>query len=304
LLKQGASWFVDGASGLAKKLDVSELAIGLTVVAFGTSAPELVVNSFASFKGNDEIVLGNIIGSNIFNLFVILSIAGIITPLRVKSSTAWREIPFSFFALAILFILANDSLILCRDDSTINRLDSILLLIFLILFILYVFKQLKNERKGIKEEQKEITTIKIAILVASGLTGLILGGKLVLDNAVKLATQLNVSEKIIGLTIVAAGTSLPELATSVIAAIKKSSDLAVGNIIGSNIFNILFILSVSSLIKPIRFNTSFNFDIVLLAGGTLLLYIAMYSGQRKQIDRWEALVLLASYLIYMLYLLF
>jgi cation:H+ antiporter len=303
LLKQGASWFVDGSAGLAKKLNVSELAIGLTVVAFGTSAPELVVNSFASLNGNDEIVLGNIIGSNCFNLFVILSIASLIAPLHVKSSTAWREIPFSFIALVILVFVANDSFIFNRNNSVISRIDGLILLVFFTFFIFYVFIQLKNENKIIEEKTNDLADYKIALLIAVGLAGLVIGGKLVLDNAVKLATQLHVSEKVIGLTIVAAGTSLPELATSIMAAIKRSSDIAVGNIIGSNIFNILFILSVSSLIKPVRFNESFNVDIILLAGGTLILFLAMYTGKKKQIDRWEALVLLVGYLAYIVFLL-
>jgi len=297
-LKQGASWFVEGSAGLARKLKVSELSIGLTVVAFGTSAPELVVNVFASFQGNDEIVLGNIIGSNCINLFVILSIAGLITPLTVKSSTAWKEIPFSLFAIVILFLLANDHLVSDRFNSMLGRIDGFIMLLFFSLFIIYVFRSLKQEVTVQNKSYSELANYRIVLFIVAGLAGLIAGGKLVLDNAVKLALELGLSEKIIGLTIVAAGTSLPELATSVMAAIRRNNDIAVGNIIGSNIFNILFILSISSLVKPVRFDPSFNFDIYVLGGGTLLLLIAMFTGKEKRLDRWEALLLLCGYIAY------
>jgi cation:H+ antiporter len=302
LLKQGASWFVDGSAGLAKKLNVSELAIGLTVVAFGTSAPELVVNIFAVTNGNDEIVISNVIGSNLFNLFVILSLAGLIIPLNVKSSTAWKEIPFSFFALLMMFVLANDRFIFNHTHGVISRTDAAIMLMFFVLFILYVYKQLKKEHRETEKINTALANYKIALLILIGLAGLIAGGKLVLDNAVKLAQLLQLSEKIIGLTIVAAGTSLPELATSIVAAAKRSSDIAVGNIIGSNIFNILFILSISSLVRPVRFDPSFNLDIYILAGGSALLFIAMYTGRRRRIDRWEAMVLILMYGIYMVYM--
>jgi cation:H+ antiporter len=234
---------------------------------------------------------------------VILSIAGLIIPLEVKSSTAWKEIPFSFAALSIMFILTNDRLIFNHKDSEISRFDGIILLLFFLLFILYVYKQLKNEDKVPDNLNTELANYKIALLIIIGLAGLIAGGKLVLDNAVKLAQQLHLSEKIIGLTIVAAGTSLPELATSIIAATKRNSDIAVGNIIGSNIFNILFVLSVGSLVNPIQFDVSFNLDMFVLAGGTVLLFVAMYTGHRKRIDRWEALVLILIYIIYTSYIL-
>ncbi len=298
LLQQGAAFFVKGSSGLARKFHVSELAIGLTIVAFGTSAPELVVNSFASLENNYEIVFGNIIGSNIFNLFIILSIVAIIAPMKVQSSTAWKEIPFSFFALILLFLLANDKLVFHRNISWLSRFDSFIMLIAFILFLLYVFKQLKYDTNSTHAEKGIDKTGIIIALIILGLTGLVLGGKLVLDNAVKLALELGMSEKLIGLTIVAAGTSLPELATSIVAAIKKNHDIAVGNIIGSNIFNILFILPASSLIRPLLYNPGFNRDIGFLAGGTVVLFIAMYTGRRMQIDRWEALVLLISYVAY------
>jgi cation:H+ antiporter len=300
ILIKGADWLVEGASALAKKFGISNLAIGLTIVAFGTSAPELVVNSFAAFNGSFDIVFGNVIGSNNFNLFLILGIAGIITPLTVQSSTVWKEIPISFFAILLLFFLTND--FFTPDLNILSRMDGALLAIMFGLFLLYVYKQLKTENAENNEVQKNYSNFKIWVFIIVGLSILVLGGKIVVTNAVLLATTLGVSDKIIGLTIIAAGTSLPELATSVVAALKKNNDIAVGNIIGSNIFNIFLILSVSSFIRPIEFNTVFNTDLYILAGGTIFLFIAMFTGKKKKLDRWEAALLLAAFIGYMSFL--
>lgn len=296
LLIKGADWFVDGASALARKYRVSDLAIGLTIVAFGTSAPELVVNTLASFQGHQGIVLGNIIGSNNFNLLFILGVAGLITPLVVQSSTVWKEIPLSLFAALLLFLLGNG--ILLGNDVALSRLDGIILLLFFFLFMFYIYHQLKTDTRASATEPLLMSNWKMAGLIILGLVGLVIGGRLVMNNAIIMATKLGVSEKVIGLTIVAAGTSLPELATSVIAALKKNNDIAVGNIIGSNIFNIFFILAASILISPIQFDAVFNTDLYLLMGGTLFLFLAMFIGKGKKLDRWEAVVLLVAYLVY------
>ena len=296
LLVKGADWLVEGASALAKKFGISNLAIGLTIVAFGTSAPELVVNSFAAFNGNFDIVFGNVIGSNNFNLFLILGIAGIITPLTVQSSTVWKEIPLSFFAILLLFILTND--FFTPDLNILSRMDGTLLAIMFVLFLLYVYKQLKTENFDGNEVQKDYSNLKIWVFIIVGLSILVLGGKIVVNNAILLATTLGVSDKIIGLTIIAAGTSLPELATSVVAALKKNNDIAVGNIIGSNIFNIFLILSISSMIEPLKYNNVFNQDLYFLAGGTIFLFVAMFTGKKKKLDRWEAVILLLAFFIY------
>lgn len=295
----GANWLVDGASSLAKKNNISDLVIGLTIVAFGTSAPELVVNSVASFNGFSDIIFGNIIGSNNFNLFIILGIAGLIYPITVQSSTAWREIPISLIATLLLFVLANNFFI--YQNPEISRVDGIILLIAFICFIYYVFHQLKQEKIEVKSEDHK-SNYKIWGLIIFGITALIIGGKLVVDNSIDIATNLGVSQKIIGLTIIAAGTSLPELVTSVVAALKKNSDIAIGNVIGSNIFNILLILSISSFIKPIEYHINFNQDVLILMGGTVFLILAMFTGKRKKLDRWEAFILLSFYLIYTIYL--
>lgn len=300
VLVKGADWLVDGASAIAKRLKVSDLAIGLTIVAFGTSAPELVVNVIGSIDGYDNIVFGNVIGSNNFNLFIILGIAGIITPLAVKSSTVWKEIPFSLFAVGILAFLANG--FFHGGAKILNWFDAIILLIFFGMFLFYVYKQLKTDPESHPELQIKISTKWASLMIIGGLTGLVIGGKLVVDNAIDIAKALNVSDKIIGLTIVAAGTSLPELATSVVAAIKKNSDIAVGNIVGSNIFNIFLILGVSGLIAPLDYDVVFNRDLVILGIGTLFIFGAMFVGKRHTLDRWQSVLILIAYIGYVVYM--
>jgi cation:H+ antiporter len=301
LLIKGSDWLVDGAAALARKFNVSDLAIGLTIVAFGTSAPELVVNTFASFQGHYDIVLGNIIGSNIFNIYVILGIAGIITPLVIQSSTVSKEIPFSFLAIVILYILANDFFM--SAGGVVSRIDGLIFLVLFCLFLYYVYKQLRNNFNAPNADSKHFSTLKIIVFIVIGLSGLIIGGRLIVVNAIQIAKAIGVSEKVIALTIVAAGTSLPELATSVVAALKKNNDIAVGNIIGSNIFNIFLILGVSSVIRPVGYSVVFNKDIYFLAIGTIVLFIAMYTGKRRKLDRWEAVVFLLLYSGYLFYML-
>ncbi|WP_372754756.1 calcium/sodium antiporter [Labilibaculum sp.] len=300
LLIKGADWMVSGSSAFAKKNNISNIAIGLTIVAFGTSAPELVVNSFASFHGYSDIVFGNVIGSNNFNLFIILGIVGLISPIIVQSNTVWKEIPLSLFAVLILYLLSNSFFF--QESSILTRFDGLVLLVMFGFFLFYVYRQLKTEDTVSEIAIIPMSTLKIWSLIILGLLGLILGGKFVVDNAVEVASRMGVSEKIIGLTIVAAGTSLPELVTSVVAVLRKNNDIAIGNIIGSNIFNILLIISVSSFVKPIEFNSLFNIDIYILAGGTIFLFIAMFTGRKKKLDRWEAALLLGSYLAYSVYL--
>ncbi len=295
----GANWLVNGASALAKKFGISDLAIGLTIVAFGTSAPELVVNSVASFQGYPDIVFGNVIGSNNFNLFIILGIAGLIFPISVQSSTAWREIPLSLISALLLLILANN--LFFNEFTQISRIDAGVLFFSFGLFLYYVYRQMKTEtNKNVTYQAK--SNLKIWGFIGLGLAGLIIGGHLVVENSILAAQRLGVSQKIIGLTIVAAGTSLPELVTSLVAAFKKNSDIAIGNVIGSNIFNLLFILSISGFISPLSYNPNFNTDLFILLGGTLFLLLAMFTGQRKKLDRWEAALLLIFYIFYSVWL--
>ncbi len=301
LLIKSAGWLVTGASALARKYMVSELVIGLTIVAFGTSAPEMVVNVFASFQGHQVMAFSNIVGSNLFNLLAILGIVGLISPVIVQASTVWKEIPISLFAVIVLLLLGNDFWI--TPQPMLSRIDGIIFLILFGLFLLYIFKQLKRQEKNQQTTVAvSFSSQKIFFLTTGGLAGLIIGGKLIVDNAVELAQMFNISEKVIGVTIVAAGTSLPELATSVVAALKKNKDIAVGNIIGSNIFNIFLILGLSTVIAPFPYQTQFNPDLFFLTGGSLFLFLAMFTGYRKKLDRWEAFILLLLFGVYLFFL--
>ncbi len=300
LLVKGADWLVTGASAFAGKYGISDLTIGLTIVAFGTSAPELIVNIYSSLNGHQDLVFGNILGSNIFNLLMILGLAGIISPLVVQSTTVWKEIPLSLFAVLLLMVLANSNVF--QNDPGLSRLDGLILLLIFALFMVYVFRQLKQDI-GEKEKQPILMAGRVlGFSIIGGLVALGFGGNLVVSSAVNLAQVLGVSEKIIGLTIVAAGTSLPELATSVVAALKKNSDIAVGNIIGSNIFNILLILGVSSLLHPVAYNAVFNREMLVLSLGTVFLFVAMFTGEKQKLDRWEAAILLAGFIVYTFFL--
>lgn len=296
LLIKGADWLVNGASALAKRFNISDIIIGLTVVAFGTSAPELVVNAIASYSNHQDIVFGNVIGSNNFNLFVILGITGVILPISVPVNTVRKDIPISFAAIVILLFLSNDFLL--SDKSVLSRYDGLILLAFFLLFLKYVYNQFKMHKAQEENLKKHHSSVQIILLILAGLAGLVFGGKFVVDSAIEIAQFFGISEKIIGLTIVAAGTSLPELATSVVAAIKKNNDIAVGNVIGSNIFNIFLILGISSLINPLNFNPVFNIDIALLSTGTILLFLFLFFSKSFQIKRWTAAVLLIIFISY------
>jgi cation:H+ antiporter len=299
LLIKGADWLVNGASSLAKKYNVSELVIGLTIVAFGTSTPELVVNIIASARKYDEVVFGNVIGSNIFNLLMILGIAGLIYPISVRVKTVWREIPYSLLAGLILLLLVNDAYLWRQRDNLFRLFDGIILIFFFIIFLIYILRNLREEEGQGSDDTKVYGTLRTIVYIIIGFAGLIIGGRLVVKNAVGIANRLAVSEKLIGLTVVSIGTSLPELATSVVAAVKKKSDLAIGNVIGSNIF---LILGVSGIISPLNYNTSFNTDILVYIFGTSFLFIAMFTGGKKKLDRWEAVLLLLFLIGYMTFL--
>lgn len=300
VLIKGADLLVSGSSSLARHFNIPEIVIGLTIVAFGTSMPEMVVNIIAATEGKSDIVFGNVIGSNVFNLFAILGLAGVVAPLVVPNNTVWKEIPFSLLAIIVLAILVNS---VFSPISGLQRIDGAILLIFFSAFIYYIFRQMSAQRSTETVVQTQSRSIWLMILlIVIGLVGLVLGGRLVVNNAIEIAQAVGISEKIIGLTIIAAGTSLPELATSVVAVTKKNNDIAIGNIIGSNIFNIFLILGVSSLIQPIGYNTQFNWDLALLGVGTALLFGYMFTGKTKKLDRWEAAILLSIYIGYVIYL--
>jgi len=300
LLIKGAGFLVDGASSLGRRYHVSDLVIGLTVVAFGTSSPELFVNIIASIKGNTGIAIGNVLGSNIANTFLILGVASISYPLSVTKGTVWKEIPFSLLAAILLGVMANDCLIDKGHFSVLTRIDGIVLLSFFVIFLYYSFT-IANQINGIEEHTplKQYGPGRSIFLVVLGLLGLAIGGEWIVKGAVHMALTLGISESMVGSTVVAIGTSLPELATSAVAARKKNAEIAVGNVVGSNIFNIFFVLGISSVIKPLPFEARNNVDIgvVILAG--LLLFVCMFTGKKRSLDRWEGIVFLFLYVVYL-----
>src|SRR5690606_25727532 len=229
-----------------------------------------------------------------------LGITGLITPLAVQSSTAWKEIPISFIAIIVLYFVVNDVMLFSSETSVLGRVDGGILILCFLLFLFYVYKQLKTDPTETEElvNISALSGAKMALFIIGGLVGLVYGGHLVVNNAIEIAESLGISQKIIGLTVVAAGTSLPELATSVVAALRKNADIAVGNIIGSNIFNIFLILGASSLLRPIAFDPVFNIDLYVLAGGTIFLFLAMFMGGKQRLGRWEALIILLFYRSY------
>lgn len=300
---------VEGSSSIAKRFGVSSFFIGLTVVAFGTSAPELMVSAFASFKGSAGIALGNVIGSNISNTLLILGASAVIAPLLVKQATVNKEIPFSLLAVFVASVMVNDILIDRTTQNGLTRIDGIILIMFFVLFLYYTFG-ISREKEGViskamheMQEEKPKYSTPIAIgMVLMGLAGLGLGGKFIIDGAIVIAEYFNVSQAFIGLSIVALGTSLPELAASTVAAYKGNTDIAVGNVIGSNVFNMLWVLGISSIIRPIPFSVELNFDFMILISVTVLLLFLIYFGKKNIIGRWEGTTLLGLYLFYIVYL--
>ena len=302
ILIKGADWLVSGASAIAKKFNVSDLVIGLTVVAFGTSSPELFVNILASAQGNTDIAIGNVLGSNISNVFLILGVSSLIYPLSVTKGTVWKGIPFNLLAVLVMGLMANDQLIDNKGYSNLTRIDGLVLLGFFSIFLYYSFsiaKPIEGMDEHVPAEKPGIT--KSVLMVIVGLIGLTLGGKWIVDGAVALATNFGMSESLVGLTIVAVGTSLPELATSAVAAYKKNVEIAVGNVVGSNIFNVFLVLGISSTIKPLPFQTRSNLDIGVVILSTLLLFFSMFTGKKRLIDRWEGGVFVFLYFGYIFF---
>lgn len=316
ILIKGADFLVNGASSAAKKYGISNLAIGLTVVAFGTSMPELIVSLLSALNGKNDASFGNVIGSNNFNLLLILGVAGLIYPLVVQRNTVRYEVPLSLLAAAVLYVLVNDTLLwnaapieVQQGEGTVqfqgmlSRMDSVILLLFFSGFLLYIYRTMRSASDFEEGEPIKIYSMPLSVgMVILGLTMLIGGGQLVVDNAIKIAQLYGLSEKLIGLTILAAGTSLPELATSCVAAYKKNTDIAIGNVVGSNIFNIFFILGVTGLIHPIPYNGALNFDLKVLVASTIILMIFMFTLSTRKLDRWEAFLLLAGYIAYTIFL--
>ena len=302
LLIKGADILVNGSSAIAKKMRISEIVIGLTIVSIGTSMPELFVSTTSALQGASDISVGNVIGSNICNLLLILGLSSVIHPVKFQKQTKLIENPMSII-LTLIF------LVMCNINRDISRIEGVILLVFFIAFLIYTIvmgKKSKNEAilEISLEDAKKISVVKNLILIILGIAGLKIGGDLVVENAKLIATALNISEKIIGLTIVAIGTSLPELVTSVTAAIKGDSDIAIGNIVGSNLFNMLLIIGVSAVITPIKYNISYNFDLLILFIAMILMLIFPFIKPKDELSRKNGLILVMLYILYMGILIF
>lgn len=291
----GANYLVDGASGLAKRFNVSDLVIGLTIVAFGTSTPELVVNLVAASNPNTtDIAITNIIGSNTINIFIILGIAAMVFPIGSHVSSRKFDIPFSLLAPLIVILMA------VVIDKNITLSDGFILLLFFVWFMIVLVRRSKKQQKEVSLTFVKPMKIWLAIImVLGGLAALIGGGELIVPSSVRIAEAWGISQSVIGLTIVALGTSLPELATSVVAAFKKNSDIALGNVIGSNIFNVFFVLGLSAIVRPLPAYNGMILDICMAALGSLLVLIFVFSNKHHIIKRWHGALLVSFYFFYL-----
>lgn len=304
LLIKGADILVTGATAIAKKYQVSDMVVGLTIVSIGTSLPELIVNILSSIQGQPDLAIGNVFGSNVANLLLILGITAMICPLPIKRNTILTEIPFSLIATLLVGFLANAKLFDSHNELYISRSDGYILIFFFILFMAYIYNITKTNKDEIAPEDNTavMPVSKALIYIALGVLGLFLGGKWVVDGAVTVAKAAGLSESFIGLTIVAVGTSLPELVTSATAAYRRNIDIAVGNVVGSNIFNLLWILGISAIIHPLPFNVLSNYDIVMMIFASTLLILTMPIGQRNAIGRISGTIFLLVYAGYIVFL--
>jgi cation:H+ antiporter len=298
----GANILVDSASSLAKQFNVPNIIIGLTIVAFGTSAPELVVNVYAAIMNQSEIVLGNVIGSNIFNILIILGISALIISLNVKNNSIKFEIPLAIMAAVLVSLLSIDKFLSENTSSVISRLDGVILLMFFIIFMIYNVVMMKKGEFSEEINVKALSKTKAITFIVLGIVLLSVGGRLIVDASVSIAEKIGVSQRIIALTIISIGTSLPELATSIIAARKKNTDIAIGNIVGSNIFNTFFILSISAIINPIPVSDKSIFDLLVNILASVLLLTFVFTGKGKRIDKLEGIIFIAIYVAYIVYL--
>ncbi len=303
LILLGANGLTDGAAAVAKRFKISDLVIGLTIVAFGTSAPELVISAMAAMGGSAEMAIGNVVGSNIFNVLMIIGVTALVMPIQVGQGTLSKEIPLVVLASFALAFMANDIWLDGGNTNIISRIDGLVLLAFFLIFLRYTFAIAHNggdEAEG--EKIKEMPIWKSILFILGGLAGLIYGGQLFVDGASGIASSLGVSESIIGLTIVALGTSLPELATSVTAALKKNSGIAIGNVIGSNLFNVFFVLGCSATISPLPMGGINNVDMAVLIGSAILFWLVGWFFKKRTITRMEGALLVICYVAYTAFL--
>lgn len=295
LLINGANFLVNGASSIAKKFHISEIVIGLTIVSIGTSMPELFIGITSALEGRSNLTIGNVVGSNISNLFLILGVSAIIKEIPLKRETKLIDIPVCLFITSIFICI-------CNAGNIVTKSEGIYFIILFILFIIYTFIMSKEEQENnedAKNKTEKHSMLKSIFYIALGIIGLKIGGDLTVNNAVKIAETLNLSEKIISVTILAIGTSLPELVTSITAGLKNESDIAIGNILGSNIFNMLLIIGTSAIIKPIQYDFNYNMDMGFLIVGTILLGLFSIIPPKNKINTRKGLTLFGLYLGYM-----
>ena len=286
---------VTGSVAIARRFNISDMVVGLTIVSLGTSMPELIVNVISSLEGKSDLAIGNIFGSNVANLLLIVGVAAIICPLPIRRNTILSEIPFSLIATLLVGFLANVALFNTEKEMMLSRLDGVVLLFFFLLFMAYIYNIAKTNNDAPVESHQAMKIPKAILFVALGMGGLFLGGKWVVDGAISLALIFGLSESFIGLTVVAVGTSLPELVTSAMAAYRRNIDIAVGNVVGSNIFNLLWILGISATITPIPFNEINNSDVLMMIFSSTLLILALPFGRKNTIGRWNGVIFLLIY---------
>ena len=301
-LVKGADWLVDGASAIAKRSGVSDLVIGLTVVAFGTSMPEFVVNMVSVAEGTTDLALTNILGSNIINTFVILGLTALVYPIASQKRSRDFDIPLSIIAGVLVILFVAIQLPFGETERGVGRIGGVILLFFFCYFLYNTFRHAKDHPDEAETEEIKLIPVRRAVaLILGGFVGLVVGGELIVKSAVDIATRCGVSEAIIGLTIVALGTSLPELATSVIAATKHNSDIALGNVVGSNIFNVFFVLAVSAAVRPLPAYDGIELDAVMAALGSIIVWMAVKTNRERKIQRWAGALLLIVYGGYLAY---
>lgn len=302
LILFGANWLVDGSSSIAKKFGLSEFVIGLTIVGIGTSAPEMVVSFMSAFQGKADMAIGNIVGSNIFNVLMILGVTAMISPLAITKTNLRRDIPLNILVTVLLIVLGMNFTIFGKGNDLLCRIDGFILLA---IFAWYLWKSFKSDNGDTREEGEGIKTYKTltsVILIIAGLAGLVIGGRLFVDSATQLAKMFGVSDKFIAITIMAAGTSMPELATCVVAALKGRGQLALGNVLGSNISNILLILGGAAVISPLSFGSMTYVDLGVVLVAAVLIFLSAYCFKKKELDRIEASIFIILEICYMWYL--
>lgn len=310
LILWGANALTDGSAAIAKKWGVSDLVIGLTVVAFGTSAPELTISLLSSLHGNAPMAIGNVVGSNIFNVLVIIGVTALVTPIKIEKSIMTSEIPLVLLSSIVLLVMANGPLLDSASSSVLTRVDGLILLLFFAIFMRYTFSQASASADSSDpsaenaKSKQDMPLWKSVLFVILGLGALVGGGDRFVAGASGIASAIGISDAVIGLTIVAAGTSLPELATSVAAALKGKTGIALGNVIGSNIFNIFLVLGASASITPLPFGSINNIDLLVLTGACLLFWLFGWFFRERTITRIEGGIMTACYIGYVSFLIY